>query len=130
MAEQVERRDPLRDARRMVRRKLDHAVAEADALGSLARRPEEHLRRGRVRVLLEEVVLDLPRVLVAQRVGKRDLLDRLVQQPVFAVLVPRAGELMLVEDAEAHSRKPAGERPRSATAGSAGDGASTPRSVR
>jgi hypothetical protein len=102
MAEQVKRRDLLRDARGMVRGELDDAVTEADVLRSLARRTEEDFWRERVRVLLEEVVLDLPGVLIAERVGELDLLDRLVQLSVFAVCIPGAGQLMLVEDAESH----------------------------
>jgi hypothetical protein len=59
----------LGDLRRMVvARAAEHdAVAEADALRPLRARGEEHLGRGRVRVLLEEVVLDLPGVVDAER---------------------------------------------------------------
>src|SRR5207245_780639 len=63
---------------------------------------EEHLRRRGVRVLLEEVVLDLPREVVAQPIGELDLVERLLQQPILAALVPRPGELVLVEDPEPH----------------------------
>ena len=48
--------------------------------GALRARGQEHLRRARVRVLLEEVVLDLPDVVDAQPVGELDLLERLVDQ--------------------------------------------------
>ena len=71
--QQVERRDALGDAMRLVGGELDHAVAEPDALGALAGGAEEHLGRGGVRVLLEEVVLDLPGVVVAELVGELDL---------------------------------------------------------
>ena len=103
---QVERRDPLGDARRVVGRELDDAVAEPDLLGALARRGEEDLGRRRVRVLLEEVVLDLPGVVVAESVGELDLIERVLDQPVLAVRGPRARELMLVEDAELHAGRP------------------------
>ena len=73
-------RDPLGDPRRMVGRQLDDAVTEADVLRALARRGEEHLGRRRVRVLLEEVVLDLPRVVVAEPVGELDLVERVLEQ--------------------------------------------------
>ena len=46
-------------------------------LRALARRGEEHLGRRGVRVLLEEVVLDLPGVVVAEPVGQLDLVERL-----------------------------------------------------
>ena len=88
---QVERRDSLGDARGMVRRQLHDAVAEADVLRALARGGEEHLRRGGVRVLLEEVVLDLPGVVEAEPVGELDLVERVLEEPVLAVRVPVAG---------------------------------------
>ena len=40
---------------------------------------EEHLGRARVRVLLEEVVLDLPDVVDAEPVGELDLLERVLR---------------------------------------------------
>ena len=57
-----------------------------------------------MRVLLEEVVLDLPDVVEAQPVRELDLLKGVVQQLCLAVPGPRPGELMLVEDPEAHGR--------------------------
>ena len=60
---------------------LADAVAEADALGQRRRGGQEHLGRRAVRVLLEEVVLDLPGVVEAEPVGELDLLQRLVEQP-------------------------------------------------
>ena len=71
--QQIERGDALGDAVRLVGGELDHAVAEPDALGALAGGAEEDLGRGGVRVLLEEVMLDLPGVVVAQLVGELDL---------------------------------------------------------
>jgi len=82
---------------------LDHAVAQPDALGALAGGAQEDFRRRGVRVLLEEVMLDLPRVVVAQPVGQLDLGQRILQQLVLARRPPRPGQLMLVEDAELHS---------------------------
>ena len=43
--EQIECRHLLRDALRLVGGELDHAVAEPDVLGALARRAEEHFGR-------------------------------------------------------------------------------------
>jgi hypothetical protein len=58
------------------RRCLDDAVAEADVLGALRRGGEEDLRRGRVAVFLEEVMLDFPDIVDAEGVGELDLLER------------------------------------------------------
>ena len=53
------------------------------------------------RVLLEEVVLDLPRVVVAEPVGELDLVERVAAASSYSPsLVPRRGQLLLVEDAE------------------------------
>ena len=100
--QQVERRHPFGHTSRMVRRQLDDAVAEPDVLRPLARGTEEHLGRGAVRVLLEEVVLDLPRVVVAEAVGELDLVEAVVEQPVLVAVGPRPGQLVLVEDPELH----------------------------
>ena len=55
-------------------------------------------------VLLEEVVLDLPDGVDAERVGRGALLERVLQQRVLGVLVPGTRQLMLVEETEAHAR--------------------------
>jgi hypothetical protein len=39
-------------------------------------------------VLLEEVMLDLPRVVEAKAVGELDLIERVVEQVVFVVATP------------------------------------------
>ena len=103
--EQIEGRETLGHPGRMVegRRHLDDAVPEANALGALRDRGEEHLRRARVAVLLEEVVLDLPDVVDPEPVGERALLERLLEHAVLGVGVPGARELVLVEDPELHS---------------------------
>jgi len=54
----------------MVGGQLDDAVAEANALGPLARRGEEDFGLRRVGILLQEVMLDLPRIVVAELVGE------------------------------------------------------------
>ena len=51
---------------------------------------EEHLGRRGVRVLLEEVVLDLPHVLDAELVGELDLLERVLDQLRARCRRPRA----------------------------------------
>ena len=75
VGDEVEAGDFLGDARRMVGRELDDAVAQPDVLGALAGGGEEHLGLRRVRVLFEEVMLDLPRVVVAELVGEFDLVS-------------------------------------------------------
>ena len=101
-AQQIQRADALGDADRVIGRELDHPVAEPDALGALARRAEEHLRRRGVRVLLEEVVLHLPGIVVAEPVGQLDLRQRVLEQAILALPAPRPRKLMLVEDPESH----------------------------
>src|SRR5205823_6879159 len=80
--DEVEHRDAFGDSRRMVERWwcLHDAMAEADAFGALRHRGEEHLRRARVAVLLEEVVLHFPHVMEAEGVGKRALLQRVADE--------------------------------------------------
>src|SRR3954463_6294779 len=55
-----------------------------------------------MRVLLEEVVLDLPDVVVPERVHELDLIEGVLQQLVLAVRTPRPRELVLVEEPELH----------------------------
>ena len=94
----------FRDADRMVERgrELNDAMTQADALGALARGGEEDLGSAGVRVLLKEVVLDLPDVVEAETVGDLDLLQRVVEQLLLGALVPGARELVLVEQPESH----------------------------
>src|SRR3954469_17231017 len=102
--DQVERGGALGDPRRVVERgrQLHDAVTQPDALRPLRRGRKEHLRRARVRVLLEEVVLDLPDVVEAHAVGQLDLLESVAQQLLVRAVLPRPRHLVLVEDPEAH----------------------------
>src|SRR4051812_30673969 len=84
------------------RRGLHDAVTEPDALRALRSRGEEHLGRRGVAVLLEEVVLDLPHVVDAERIRELDLLERVLDQLVLGTFVPGTGKLVLVEDPELH----------------------------
>src|SRR5439155_11297223 len=81
---------------------LDDAMAEADACRALAGGAEKDFRRGAMRVLLEEVVLDAPRVVEAEPVGELDLRERVLEELVLATFLPRTGKLELVEDPELH----------------------------
>src|SRR5437867_814029 len=116
--DQVEHRDPLGDARRMIvaGRHEDDAVAEADGLGARGAGGQEDLGRRGVRVLLQEVVLDLPGVVDAEPVGQLHLRERLADEPRLAVLLPGPGALVLVEAAELHGRESSCGRPYSAGA--------------
>ena len=58
---------------------------------------------GRVGVFLEEVVLDLPGVVVAELVGQLELVERILVEPVLVALLPGPRQLQLVEDAELHA---------------------------
>jgi hypothetical protein len=65
-----------------------------------------------VRVLLEEVVLHLPREVDAEAVGQLDLVERILEELVLVPLVPGARDLVLVEDAELHDSSSWGGRGR------------------
>src|SRR5262245_14659237 len=102
--EEVEHGDALGDARRMVEagRHQGDAVAEADPERALRAGCQEDPRRRRVRLLLQEVVLDLPDVLDPEAVGELDLLERLREDPPLRIRIPGPGDLVLVEEAELH----------------------------
>ena len=53
-------------------------------------------------VLLEEVVLYLPRVVDPVSIGELHLVEGLVKEPGFIALRPGARQLVLVEDSEFH----------------------------
>src|SRR5215207_1033137 len=57
-------------------------------------------------IFLEEVVLDLPGVVVAQSVGQLELGERILVEPVLVAVLPGARQLQLVEDAELHALVP------------------------
>ena len=59
-----------------------------------------------MRVLLEEMVLDLPGVVVAEPVGQFHLGERVLVELPLVVHAPRARQLQLVENAEFHRRFP------------------------
>ena len=61
---------------------------------------------GRVRVFLEEVMLDLPGMVVAEPVGELDLRERVLVEPELVAGLPGPRQLQLVEDAELHDASP------------------------
>ena len=81
---------------------LPDAVTDADGLGEGCAGGQEHLGCGGMRILLEEVVLHLPSVVVAQPVGQHDLLQGVMEKLRLVAGVPRFGQLVLVENPETH----------------------------
>src|SRR5271168_221628 len=100
----VERRETLRRARGMVvvGDDLADAVPETDGLGARGGGGEKHFGSGGMRVFVEKMMLDLPRIVISQLIGKRDLVERLVKQARLVAGMPGARQLQLVEYAEFH----------------------------
>ena len=100
----VERCRPLGNPDRVVH--LGHAhhgtVAHSDALRLRRDGREEHLGRGAVRVLLEEVMLHRPDVVEPQLVGHPALFERIVVCQPFVGPAERPRHRQLVEDPELH----------------------------
>src|SRR3989442_795135 len=76
------------------------AVADADRLRARRDRAVEHLGRGAVRELGEEVVLDGPEVREPDPLAEHGLVDHPMVRVALAPLVPRGGDRDLVEEAE------------------------------
>ena len=55
-----------------------------------------------MRIPLREMVLDLPRKVAAKLARQLDLSQRILRQMILAMLLPRFGQLVLVEDTEFH----------------------------
>ena len=53
-------------------------------------------------VLLQKVMFDLPHEVDAEAIGERDLLERVLDEPVLALRLPGPAHLMLIEDPELH----------------------------
>src|SRR5262249_57540347 len=77
-------------------------VAGGDGRGALAAGGEEDLGSRGVRVLLQEVMLDLPGEIDAEPVRELDLVEGLLEETVLAAAPPGSRDLVLVEDAELH----------------------------
>src|SRR5687768_15303173 len=84
-------------------RELHDPVSEPDSLRALAGGGEEDLRGRGVRILLQEVMLDLPDAVEAGTLRHHYLLQRVLQQAPLGVLAPGPRKLVLVEEAEPHS---------------------------
>ena len=72
-------------------RQQHDAVAEADIFGALAARGEENFRRGRMRILFEEVMLDFPHMIDAELVGEFDLIERILEKLEFGAFFQGRG---------------------------------------
>ena len=106
VGDEVEGRQALGDPGGMVvaRRHQDDAVPETDPSGTLRGRGQEDLGRRGVGIFLQEVVLDLPRVVDAQPIGQLDLGQRVLEELLLATRSPGPRQLVLVEDPESHAR--------------------------
>nr|WP_257808802.1 hypothetical protein [Mesorhizobium sp. J428] len=104
VGDQVERAEAFGDAGRMIvtRRGQADAVPDADVLGALGYGAEENLRRGGVRILFQEMMLDFPHVIEAEPVGEFDLVESVVEQLLLRTLHPGLRKLMFIEHSELH----------------------------
>ena len=106
VGEQVEHRDRLRGAHRVVvrPRQQAHAVAEPQPRRLGGDVPVEDLGVRAVRELLEEVVLDRPQAVEARLLAEHGLLDDVLVRLVLAVAAPRPRDRDLVEQCQLHRR--------------------------
>src|SRR6516165_11893368 len=88
-ANQIERRNALGDASWVDGRQLHNAMREADLPRALACRSKKDLRRRRVRILFEEMMLDFPGEVVAEPVRKFELIECIMIKVELAVGFPR-----------------------------------------
>ncbi len=109
-ADQIEGGDALGDPRRRARGQLHDAMGEPDLFGALAGGAKKHLGGRRMRIFLEEVMLDLPGEVVTEAVGEFDLVERVLVEAQFAVRLPGPRQLQLIEDAKLHCCLPPAER--------------------
>src|ERR1700759_1307277 len=79
-------------------------MTQPDVLRPLACGAGKHLGGRGVRVLLKEMMLHHPGIVVAKLIGELELLERLLQQVVFAGRRPWPRQLMLIEHAKLHAQ--------------------------
>src|SRR5258708_21645773 len=103
-AHQIERGDPLCHPRRMIvpRWQQCNSVTEPNLLRPLTRRGQEDLRRRRMRILLEEVMLDFPHMIDAELVRELNLIERVLEQLQLRALFPMPRQLMLIKSSQLH----------------------------
>ena len=93
-------------------RREGDAEAEANVLGDLAQRAEDHFRRRTVGAVLAEVMLHHPDGVESDLVGELDLLERLPVRPLLGVSLvvrmrevrPRIRRVDLVQQVKLHRR--------------------------
>jgi hypothetical protein len=64
--------------------------------------PQTRVRRGRVGVFFQEVVLDLPGVIIAELVGEFDLRQRVLIKRLLIARLPGARQLEFVKYSKFH----------------------------
>src|SRR5215813_2857461 len=101
-AEQIEHRDALGDARRVVGGELKDAMAEPDLFRPLTSCREKRFWRRRVGIFFQEMVLHDPRVVVAEPVGGLELRQCILLKPELVAFLPWTWQLQLIKDAEFH----------------------------
>src|ERR1700693_5875144 len=84
------------------RRRQRDPVTDANLFRPLAGSRQENLRRGRMRVFFEEVMLDFPHVVDAELVRELDLVERVTKQLQLRTLFPRTRQLMLIKSSQLH----------------------------
>ena len=92
-----------------------NGVADADALGALGDGPVQHLRRGAVGELPQEVVLHRPEVVKANIVGKLHLGHDLLVPVSLDARVVGFGDLDFVHQSEFHNAFSSDRKPNLAT---------------
>ena len=90
----------------LVGRDLNYAVTKANILCPLACRTQKNFRCGGMRILLKKMVFHFPGIVVTQLVRQFDLPQRILHKLKFAVLFPRLGQLMFVENTKFHGQSP------------------------
>ena len=108
LAEEIEHRDALGDARRMIGGELENAVTEPDVFGALAGGGEKGFRRRRMRIFFQKMVFHHPGIVVAKPVGGFQLRQRVLIKLQLIAGLPRARQLQLIKDAEFHVVAPRG----------------------
>ena len=93
VTQQVECGHTFCNAGRIIGGELDDAVSETNVFRALAGGTEEHFWRRRVRIFLEEVVLDLPGEIEAEAIRQLELVQSVVMERPLGVGLPGAGDL-------------------------------------
>src|SRR5579863_5048631 len=93
-----------------LRNAYDDSVPDANSLGDHRARRQEQLRRGAMRIFLEEVMLDGKHGFKAQLVGQFHLLQAVVVDLFFGVRIPGTRDRDFIEESKFHVRVPSAYR--------------------